>query len=164
MTEKSAKPTSREEDYRDYEERDLKEGWPYADAGMGSDTPVRNQSYGDTTQNFDESGNPGFEASTDAAIHSADGADLLGERTDDDINDDGIEEAISERLETGDIETAGMEMKVSGGVVHLAGFVETAAHRRQIEKLIYGVPGVTSIRNDLTLTAADANIPADWDE
>ncbi|WEZ84316.1 BON domain-containing protein [Rhizobium sp. 32-5/1] len=164
MTEKNGKPTSREEDYRDYEERDLKDGWPYADAVAGSDTTVQNQSYGDTAQNFDESGNPGFETSSEAAIQSASGADLLGERTDDEINDDSIEEAISERLENSDIETAGMDIKVSAGVVHLTGFVETAGHRRQVEKLIYAEPGVTGIRNDLTLTAADANIPADWDE
>ncbi len=164
MTEKSPRPTSREEDYRDYEERDLKEGWPYADGVSGSDTTVKNQSYGDTAENFDESGNPGFETSTDAAIDTADGSDLLGEHTEGDIDDDGIAEAVSEKLENSEVETAGLDIKVSDGVVQLTGFVETAAHRQVVEQLIYSVPGVVGIRDDLTLAAADGNIPADWDE
>jgi len=164
MQDKSAKPTSREEDYRDYEERDLSEGWPYADAVSGSDTTVQNQSYGDTASNFDESGNPGFETSGDAAIHTARGTDPLGDRTEADIDDDSIEEAIAEKLDDSDVETAGLDIKVSEGIVHLTGFVETALHRRVVEQVVYAVPGVRGIRNSLTLTAADGNIPADWDE
>ncbi|WP_071832346.1 BON domain-containing protein [Pararhizobium antarcticum] len=164
MQDKSAKPTSREEDYRDYEERDLNEGWPYADGVSGSDTTVQNQSYGAPATSFDESGNPGFESSSDAAIHTASGTDPLGERTDADIDDDSIEEAVAEKLDSNEVETAGMDIKVTKGIVLLTGFVETAAHRRVVEQVVYAVPGVVGIRNQLTLTAADGNIPADWDE
>ena len=55
---KDNSPSSREEDYRDFEERDLEEGWPYADDGtaaQGSD----NRPYGGTA-NFDSDGNAGF--------------------------------------------------------------------------------------------------------
>ena len=44
---------SREEEYRDYDTRNIDQGWPYADqAGAGSD-PVENAAYGDPKANFD---------------------------------------------------------------------------------------------------------------
>ena len=46
----------------------------------------------------------------------------------------------------------------------LKGAVDTAQERRKIELLIYAVPGVVSIRNDLEASGVDGGIPADWDE
>ena len=47
------KPVSREEEYRDYEERDLKDGWPYADGDGATAAPSENRAYGETSADFD---------------------------------------------------------------------------------------------------------------
>jgi hypothetical protein len=44
MMSERPKETTREEDYRDYEERDLRDGWPYADADGGR--RKSNEAYG----------------------------------------------------------------------------------------------------------------------
>ncbi|MDW5314075.1 BON domain-containing protein [Rhizobium sp. PL01] len=164
MTGKTPKTTGREEDYRDYEERDVDEGWPYADATPGSRTKVGNGSYGQGSENFDEAGNPGFQRSDETAIESKNGPDLFGDDTDADVDDDALEEVITNLLEDSDLDTSGVDIKARRGSVWLKGTVDTAHERRKIEALIYAVPGVVSIRNDLEAIGADSGIPADWDD
>ena len=164
MIDKTTKPTGREEDYRDYEERDLDEGWPYADATPGTETRTGNGAYGQGSENFDESGNPGYERSSDTAIDSANGPDLFGDDTEGDVDDDTLEDLIANVLEDSDVETSGVDIKARRGTVWLTGTVDTAQERRKIEVLIYAVPGVTAIRNDLTKTGVDGGIPSDWDD
>jgi hypothetical protein len=157
-------PTGREEDYRDYEERDLDEGWPYADGTPGSETKVGNRSYGQGTENFDESGNPGFERSRNTAIRSKNGPDPFGGETGADVDDDALEDTIANALEDSAIETSGVDIKARRGSVWLTGAVDTAEERRKIEVLVYAIAGVTGIRNDLATSGADGGIPADWDD
>ncbi|CAN7199961.1 BON domain-containing protein [Pararhizobium sp. LjRoot238] len=164
MKRKITRTTGREEDYRDYEERDLDEGWPYADATPGSDTKIGNSSYGQTGQNFDDAGNPGFERSSDTAIKSADGPDLFSDDVQADVEDDALEETIANALLDSDIDTSGMDLKVRRGIALLTGEVETAQDRRRIERFIYDTPGISDVRNELTLRGADGNIPSDWDD
>jgi BON domain len=164
MTGKTPKTTGREEDYRDYEERDLDEGWPYADATPGSETRLGNGSYGQGGGNFDEAGNPGFQRSSDTAIESESGSDPFGDDTEADVDDDALEEVINNRLEDSDIDTSGVDIKARRGAVWLTGAVDTAHERRKIEVLVYAVPGVVSIRNDLETSGVDGGIPADWDD
>ncbi|WP_438750074.1 BON domain-containing protein [Pararhizobium sp. O133] len=164
MIDGTTKTTGREEDYRDYEDRDVNEGWPYADGTPGSETKVANGSYGQSSENFDEAGNPGFERSSDTAIESANGPDLFGDDTEADVEDDALEDLISNALEDSEIETSGVDLKARRGAVLLSGTVDTAQERRQIESLIYGIPGVTKIRNALRTSGVDEGIPKDWDE
>jgi hypothetical protein len=164
MKPKTTKTTGREEDYRDYEERDLDEGWPYADATPGSDIKIGNSSYGQADQNFDEAGNPGFQRSSDTIIESADGPDLLNDDVEADVEDDALEDMIVNALIDSDIDTSGMDLKVRRGIALLTGEVETAQDRRRIERFIYDTPGISDVRNELTLRGADGNIPSDWDD
>lgn len=164
MTGKTPRQTGREEDYRDYEERDLDEGWPYADATPGSKTGVGNVAYGQGGKNFDEAGNPGFERSSGTAIDSDNGVDPFGDETEADVNDDALEDTIANALADSNIETSAVDIKVRRGSVWLRGAVDTAQERRQIELLIYAIPGVVRIRNDLTKSGVDGGIPADWDD
>ncbi len=164
MIDRTSKTTGREEDYRDYEDRDVNEGWPYADAVPGSETKVGNGSYGQASENFDEAGNPGFERSDDTAIESKNGPDLFGDDTEADVNDDAIEEFISNALEDSEIDTAGIDVRVRRGSVLLGGTVDTAQERGRIEAMVYAVPGVIKIRNDITTGGVDEGIPEDWDD
>lgn len=164
MIARTPKTTGREEDYRDYEERDVDEGWPYADATPGSQTKIGNESYGQGAENFDETGNPGFQRSNETAIESDNGPDLFGDDTEADVDDDALEDLIANVLEDSAIDTSGVDLKARRGSVWLKGTVDTAQERRKIELLIYAVPGVTGIRNDLQPIGADSGIPADWDD
>jgi hypothetical protein len=156
--------TSREEDYRDYEERDLDEGWPYADSRSVSETSAGNGAYGERPENFDESGNPGYETGDDTRIKAEGGPDLLKDRPGQDIDDDALEQTLSDLLEEGEIDTSGFEIRIDDGVVELEGEVDTAQERRQIGMTIQRVAGVKAVRNHLVLRAVDANLPSDWDE
>ncbi|CZT34292.1 BON domain-containing protein [Rhizobium sp. 9140] len=154
------KTTRREEDYRDYEDRDLKEGWPYADDVSGSPVDVANRSYGETPESFDESGNPGFETSDETVRIGHGGPDILRDDPEADTDDDGLEEALSNALEEHEIDTSAVEIKVLRGVAELSGEVETAADRRAVEELAYRIPGISKVRNDLTTIAVDAAFPS----
>ncbi len=164
MINRTSKTTGREEDYRDYEDRDVNEGWPYADGTPGRQTRIGNGSYGQSAENFDQAGNPGFERSSDTVIESANGPDLFGDDTEADVNDDALEDRISTALEDSEIETAGVDLTVRRGAVWLSGTVDTSHERGRIEAMIYAVPGVIKIRNGLTTSGVDEGIPADWDE
>lgn len=158
------KTTRREEDYRDYEERDIGEGWPYADGVSGSETKVANAGYGETEESFDESGNPGFQAGDETARFGKGGPNILTDDPESDTNDDAIEEAINNALEEHEIDASGVEIKVRKGVAELTGFVETGEERRMVEELVYRMAGISSVRNGLTTQAVDAGIPSDWND
>ena len=54
------KDLSREEDYRDFEQRDIENGWPYDDGAGAASRPVGNGAYGETGANFDRERNGGY--------------------------------------------------------------------------------------------------------
>ena len=108
---------------------------------------------------------PDFNAAPETSIESSNGPDLFGDETEADVDDDALEDVIANVLEDSDIDTSGVDIKARRGAVWLPkGSVDTAQERRQIEVLIYKVPGVTGIRNDLETIGADSGIPADWDD
>ncbi len=158
------KTTRREEDYRDYEERDIGEGWPYADGVSGSETKIENAGYGETAESFDETGNPGFQPSDESAHFGKGGPSILTDDPGSDSNDDAIEDTIANALEDHEIETSGVEIKVRRGVAELSGFVETMEDRRAVEELVYRTAGISAVRNGLTTQAVDAGIPTDWND
>jgi len=57
--------------------------------------------------------------------------------------------ALNRHLDPFDIDT-----RVSGGVVHLTGSVETEVERELAEELVRSVDGVTGVRNDLRIVSA----------
>lgn len=164
MTDKTRKSTGREDDYRDYEERNLDEGWPYADAVSGSETKPGNGAYGQTAENFDASGNPGFQTSDETAIESSNGPDPFGDDGEGDVADDGHEETIANALEESEVDASGIEIKVRRGLVLLTGAVETREERLTVQAIAERTAGIVEVRNRLTMRAVDGNIPSDWDE
>lgn len=161
---KLSKTTSREDDYRDFEERDVNDGWPYADGAPGTEKKPANAAYGEGSTNLDEDENPGFERSDDTAIDTANGVDLFGDESESDVDDDAHEDMIANALVDHDIETGGIEIKVRRGVVLLTGAVETEQERLQAEQIALRIPGIVDVRNRLSKNGVDGNIPADWDE
>ena len=76
----------REEDFRDYGERDIGEGWPYAD---GEPVKKRNAPYGETSDELDPTNT---EISADTFIESDGGPTLFPDEEGGNIDDDAIEE------------------------------------------------------------------------
>jgi len=157
------KETTREEDYRDYEERDLKEGWPYDDDAGSSSEPSENRPYGETDANFDEGSNKSFTvAKTDAAGQQERETDTLTSATRGLEESDDIEERVMDALS--DVEGASPEMidvRSEGSVIILEGEVDDAATARQLGRIARTISGVTSVRNLIQVIGVDANIPDD---
>lgn len=156
--------TAREEDYRDYDERDIYEGWPYADAD-GDRGRKRNTAYGQPEANFDSEGNPGVEVAGQAAIVSEGGPALSRGIAHEAIDDDALEEEIADRLSADDgIDESQITITVHGGVAELSGSVETREQQALAEQIVEAVPGVRATRNKLVLTGLDSHIPYDATE
>lgn len=156
-------PLSREEDYRDFDERNLDEGWPYADgSGAGAQRPD-NRAYGETSANFDRERNEGFRV---------DGSDESGSENplkepqphmiDRDEADD-LEARVHDNLENiPDVDVSGVDIHAEGHVVTLEGTVETIGEARKIELGALSVDGVHHVRNRMQTTGVDSRI-ADTD-
>lgn len=156
--------TAREEDYRDYEERDLDQGWPYSDAD-GDRGRKRNTAYGQSGANFDSEGNPGLEVTGQTAIASEGGPALSKGIAHDAIDDDALEEAISDRLSLDDrIDESQITVTVHGGIAEIGGSVETREQQFVAEQIVEGVSGIRIVRNRLVLTGLDSHIPYDATE
>jgi osmotically-inducible protein OsmY len=156
--------TAREEDYRDYEERDLDEGWPYADAD-GSRGRKRNAAYGQSAANFDAEENPGVEVAGQTAIRSEGGPSISKTIAHGAIDDDVLEEEISDRLSLDDrIDESQITVTVHGGIAELSGSVETREEQFVAEQIVEGVSGIRIVRNKLILTGLDSHIPYDATE
>lgn len=158
-----AKALSREEEYRDYEERNRRSGWPYSDDSGSTSRDPQNRGYGDTGANFDEERGKGF------IVDAAD-ADGLEEDASDDgrplppgrIDSDELEAVITERLSgRGEIDENSIEVRVESGIVTLEGTVETTSDARKLVAIVEAIPGVLEIRNNLRTTGVDSHIPDD---
>ena len=157
------KETTREEDYRDYEERDLKDGWPYDDDAGAVSEPSENRAYGETDANFDEGSSKGFtvtsvdedgqqEPQKNAPVHTTRGLE----------ESDDIEERVMDAIS--DVEGASPEMidvRSEGSVIILEGEVDDAATARQLGRIARSISGVTNVRNLIQVIGVDANIPDD---
>lgn len=154
---------SREEDYRDYDTRNIDQGWPYADQPGATSDPVENAAYGDPEANFDRERNQGF------LVDEAD-SDGLEERLKDstrpgteglEVSDD-LEERITDTLDELDIvEMDSIDLHVENGNVTIEGVVDEAETARQIGRRIQGIAGVRQVINNLRLAGVDSRIPDD---
>ncbi|MBB3912959.1 BON domain-containing protein [Rhizobium fabae] len=150
---------SREEDYRDLEERNLDDGWPYAD-GTGTEGPG-NRPYGETAANFETDPNKGFRIDgidrdgNENRLKDSLRADMI----DRDESDD-LEARVTDNLENiPEVDINSIEVHADGHVVTLEGSVETIGIARKVELSALSVDGVHHVRNKLQLTGVDAHIP-----
>ncbi len=158
------KELTREEDYRDYEERDLEEGWPYDDqAGAKSQEPG-NRPYGGTEANFDEETNKGYTVtdSDETGQQEAQRESLLA-GTAGLENADDLEERVMDALtDLKGVTPETLDIRAEpGGRIILEGEVDDAIMARHIEARALSVAGVRSVRNNLSVIGVDANIPDD---
>ena len=154
---------NREEDFRDYDTRNIDQGWPYDDAAGAGAKPILNAAYGDPNANFDDERNRGFH------VDVADG-DGLEERVVDSTRpgtvgleeSDDLEERVTDAIESLDlIDMASIDIHVEDGVVTIEGGVDDAPTSRKIGRHIQAIPGVKSVVNNLRLEGVDARIPDD---
>jgi hypothetical protein len=154
---------SREEDYRDYDTRNIDQGWPYADQPGATSDPVENAAYGDPEANFDRERNKGYR------VDEAD-ADGMEERIVDSVvpgtegleESDDLEERITDALDTLEIvEMDLIDVHVEDGKVTVEGTVDEASTARKIGRTIQGIAGVRTVTNNLTLAGVDTRIPDD---
>ncbi|MDB5526738.1 MAG: hypothetical protein JWM58_4501 [Rhizobium sp.] len=149
----------REEDFRDYDQRNNGEGWPYAD---GEPVKKRNAAYGDTSDELDPTN---IEVASDTFIESEGGPTLFPDEEHGNINDDGIEEEIANKLsESGRWDDTQIEVTVHNGIAEINGQVETEHDRQLINQIALRTAGIRDTRNKLILIGVDSHIPSDADE
>ena len=154
------KELSREEDYRDFEERNIDEGWPYADKGpkgaasanraYGSDDSGRDDNSGFRVDGVDEDGNENpLKDSLRPGMIDRDDSDEL-------------EAKVTENLENiPDLDIDSIDVHADGHTVTLEGQVETIGMARKVELAALAVDGVRHVRNNIKTIAADSHIPTD---
>ena len=159
------KDPSREEDYRDYEQRDVGDGWPYADEDH--DPASRNAPYGKTPSNFDESGDIGAEIAPEPEIEASDEPLPIPVAEPRAINDDGIEERIHDALESLEaqdaIDSSTFEVTVHNSIALIEGRVETETMRHIVEQAVLSIKGIRGCNNHLVTLGVDDHIPSDAD-
>ncbi len=156
------KPTTekdREEDFRDYNERDLGEGWPYAD---GEPAKKRNADYGEASDELDPQN---MQVSGETFIESDGGPTLFPEEEGGNIDDDSIEEEIATKLsDSGRWDDNQIEVTVHKGIATIEGEVETEHERQVIDQVVLRTAGIRDTINNLVLIGVDSHIPPDADE
>ncbi|MBP1851161.1 BON domain-containing protein [Rhizobium halophytocola] len=157
---------SREEDYRDFNQHNVEDGWPYDDEPGGAAKPVGNGAYGEGEANFDRDRNHGFrvtEAEASGLEHAA-RAPVLPE-TDHREDSDDIESRVEEAIEAIDgVDVLELDLHVDGHRLTISGSVDTPQERRQVELAALSVKGVAEVRNEVRTRGVDTHIPADADE
>ena len=152
--------TSREEDYRDYEERDLDGGWPYPDDDTSK--KKRNEAYGAAPAGLEGDANPGAEIAGSPEILSAGGPALARGIAREAIDDDALEEQIFDQLSNReDIDESQITVTARDGIVELTGSVDGPDATFIAEQIAGAVPGVRFVRNRLVSMGIDSHIPDD---
>jgi hypothetical protein len=157
------KEVTREEDYRDYEQRDLDEGWPYDDdAGAKSRRPA-NRPYGGTEANFDEETNKGYTvAKTDESGQQERQQEIPPPGTSGLENADDLEERVMDALsDLPGVTPETIDVRAEGTRIILEGEVDDAITARHLEAKALAVDGVRSVKNNISIIGVDANIPTD---
>ncbi|HEV7248043.1 MAG TPA: BON domain-containing protein [Shinella sp.] len=160
------KQVSREDDFRDFEERDIRDGWPYADRD-GDPGAARNAPYGKPEANLDQLENEGVEITTDPAVQDVDGVPLpFSDEEKDSIADDELEDRITQVLEVdARVDPAFLEIAIRDGVAHLEGSVDSEADRRHLIDLVRRQKGVRDVQAEALLArGVDSHMPRDVDE
>lgn len=156
---------STEEEFRDDDQRNITEGWPYADGEGATAAPVGNRGYGETSANFDQERNQGFRVDdVDADGFEPAPATPVLPTTDGREDDDQLESDVATALEAFDDDVLnGLDIHVDGHTVTLRGAVDTAEERRMIELKVLGVLGVSDVKNFITTLGVDSHVPDDAD-
>jgi hypothetical protein len=164
MTER--KDASREDDFRDYEQRDIRDGWPYSDKD-GDRNALPNAPYGTSDANLDQLDDKGVEVADDPAERDVDGAPLpFSDDAEDVLSDDDLEERITQLLEDDErVDLASLDITIRNGVAHLDGAVDSEEDRRHLVSVVRRLKGVRDVRAaDLRTRGVDSHIPRDADE
>lgn len=160
------KRTSREEDFRDYEERDIRDGWPYPDndrdlEGKGNAPYAAPQAKGNRP------GHEGGEISTETDIEQVEGSPgAFSNGSGESVAADDLEERINEALENlAEVDLASIEISIRDGVAHIEGAVDSDEDRRNLLALVGSTRGVRDVdAQGLITRGADSHIPHDADE
>lgn len=160
------KDLSREEDYRDYTERDVNDGWPYADEPGAAAPRVGNAAYGGAGADFDRERNEGYRvtrADEDGLEHKP--KDPVLPETDHREDSDQLEADVTAAIEMLDgIDPDAIDVHADGHTVTLTGSVDTVGELRMLELAVLAVAGVTNVRNEVITLGVDTHIPSDADE
>ena len=160
---RNADNITREEDFRDYDTRNIDDGWPYADAAGAATRPVGNAAYGDPNANFDRERNRGYhvdsvdadgleEQSPDNVLPGTDGFELS----------DDIEERVTEALDDlGDVPMESIDVHAENGVVTIEGVVDDRSMASRVVRTAQTIRGVSRVVNNLRLAGVDTHIPTD---
>lgn len=154
---------SREEDFRDYDDRNIDDGWPYEDTAGAGGRDVGNAPYGEPAANFDRERNQGYHVDqADASGLQERLANSMLPGTEGLENDDDLEERITDAVENLDIVAMEMiDVHAHGGKVTIEGVVDDAVTARKIGRQVQAVAGVRSVVNNLRLAGVDSRIPDD---
>lgn len=149
----------REEDYRDFEERNITEGWPYSDKPGATSNSPKNRAYGEPAANFDRERNPGFEV--EGMEEATDESQLSSQQESARQSDnDDLEVRVTEFLDTMEgVDTNNIDVRAHGSTIVLEGAVETIDIARKIELAVLSFKGVRHVRNRLRAVGVDARIP-----
>ena len=155
--------STREEDYRDYDTRNIDDGWPYADPAGAAARPVDNAAYGDPDANFDRERNRGYHVDkVDDQGLEEQGPDTVLPGTDGFSVSDDVEERVTEALDDlGDVPMDSIDVHAENGVVTLEGVVDDRAISARISRTVERVAGVGRVVNNLRLAGIDTHIPGD---
>lgn len=161
------KTVSREDDFRDYEQRDIRDGWPYADKDEDP-RAGKNAPYGAPEANFDQLDDEGVELSDDPALRDdVEGAPMpFSDGTDEAIDDDALEDRIVQALEDeAGIDLSALEITIRDGIAHIEGAVDSEDERRRLVALVRRLKGVRGVEaRALLARGVDSHIPPDADE
>jgi hypothetical protein len=155
------KHVSREEDFRDYEERDIRDGWPYPDDDDARQV-AQNAPYASPGAKLDQLNNEGVAITRDPAARDVDGAPLpFADETGDIIADDVLEARIMETLEDDDgVDLAALDLTIRDGVAVLDGAVDSEEDRRHLIGFLRRVKGVRDVDADgLRARGVDIHLP-----
>lgn len=152
---------SRIEDYRDYEDRNVDEGWPYDDDAGAVSEPPANRAYGETAANFDEDTNGGFAVQPiEADGDLPDPSMPVLPDGDPGIADDDLEERVLDALAAIDgFDDNLIEIRARDGVVALEGTADEPALLSAILATAGAVAGVKRVKNRVRLNGVDAYMP-----
>lgn len=159
---KNENDVSREEDFRDYEDRNIDEGWPYDDKAGAASKQVDNGAYG-ASGNLDREGSDGFQID---GVDKDGAEDRVRDRatpaTVGRENDDDLEERISDALDAlEDVQMEMIDLHVDGTTVVLEGMVDDESLIRRITATTQRVAGVGKVINRITAGGVDSHIPDD---
>ena len=174
FSERSRPRPRRQEEYGDYVERDIGEGWPYADQPAPFAGEAANAPYGDRGADIDGPGNPGLHDADDPVpggghpAGSAPSRRLRGRiRPGDGPHrgrgprgyarpDERIREDVSDLLtEEAQLDPSEVEVTVKDGEVTLDGFVSRKFEKRLAEDWAEEVLGVTHVQNNIRVRPRD---------